>query len=91
MACVNVYDCRLILRAVFRESSVSVMVTTRLLITGGMFAGSTNTWKKTPWTWPAGGPRVVWVRFRHADDSPDAPLVVGPDVRRAYLPAVIRR
>ena len=55
MACVNVYDCRLILRAVFRESSVSVMVTTRLGMVSALAAvGSTNTWKKTPWTWPAG-------------------------------------
>jgi murein DD-endopeptidase MepM/ murein hydrolase activator NlpD len=47
--------------------------------------------QRLPWTWPADTARVAWVRFRDRDGLTSAPLLVGPDARRLYLPLVSRR
>jgi murein DD-endopeptidase MepM/ murein hydrolase activator NlpD len=44
--------------------------------------------QRLPWTWPSGSARVAWVRVRARDGLTSAPLLIGPDARRAYLPLV---
>jgi murein DD-endopeptidase MepM/ murein hydrolase activator NlpD len=41
---------------------------------------------RQPWSWPAGRPRVVWVRFRDAAGVAGPAKLIGPDARRVYLP-----
>jgi hypothetical protein len=41
---------------------------------------------RQPWLWPAGRPRVAWVRFRDAAGTTGAIQAVGPDAQRVYLP-----
>jgi murein DD-endopeptidase MepM/ murein hydrolase activator NlpD len=49
-------------------------------------------WQPLPerrtWAWASEESRVVWVRFRSADGLVSAPLAVGPDAQRVYLPSV---
>jgi hypothetical protein len=44
--------------------------------------------ERRPWTWAPEAAQVVWVRFRSADGLVSAPLAVGPDAQRVYLPSV---
>jgi murein DD-endopeptidase MepM/ murein hydrolase activator NlpD len=44
--------------------------------------------RRMPWSWPAGGLRVAWVRIRASDGLVGSPLAVGPDAERAYLPVI---
>jgi hypothetical protein len=47
--------------------------------------------QRLPWTWPSATARVAWVRVRDQDGLTSAPLLVGPDARRVYLPLVSQR
>ncbi len=48
------------------------------------------TWQALPlaerWLWPAGQPRLIWLRVRAPGGAPGPALVIGPDVRRTWLP-----
>ncbi|NOK78239.1 MAG: peptidoglycan DD-metalloendopeptidase family protein [Chloroflexi bacterium AL-N5] len=43
-----------------------------------------------PWRWSPDKPRVLWIRFRNADEFVSGLQILGPDAEHHYLPLIVR-
>lgn len=56
------------------------------------FSGAAwQSWQETlPWTWSAGQPRIVYVRFQSPDGLIGPIQALGPDLKKIYIPLVMQ-